>query len=366
MKIVQIIPSLGFGGAERDVARISIALKQAGEDCSVVCLYDEGHLAEQLRTAGVSVTALGCNKSYGLSTKLQLLKYLKAHKPEVVHSHLIWWVPIISRMAGISAIVVTEHGLSLWKSRSRILCEKLAAVFSCRMIAVAEAVRDIRVKQWGIPAKKVVTIPNCLDTSRFNFEVDTVSVKNELGIEQSRKIILSVGSLLPVKGYRYLLEAACEIFAKIPDVDIVLAGDGELLSELKHQVNVQGIAERVKFLGYRQDIERILKASDIFVMPSLREGTSIAILEAMAANTPIVATAVGGNPEVIIDGKTGILVPPADSKALAKAIITLLTDNEQASSFARAAKERVENVYHPQKNIENLRRLYQDILEESN
>lgn len=342
-----------------------MALMQAGDECSVVCLYEEGHLAEQLRASGVPVTALGCNRSSRFLTKLKLLKYLKSCKPEVVHSHLIWWAPIICRIAGIPVIVVTEHGLSLWKSSRRILCEKLAVAFSSKMIAVAEAVRDIRVKQWGIPAKKVVTIPNCIDASRFNFEVDITSVKDDLRIEQSSRIILSVGSLFPVKGHKFLLEAACEIFTKVPDAVIVLAGDGELLDELKHQASEQGIADRIRFLGYRQDVERILKASDVFVMPSLREGTSIAILEAMAANIPIVATAVGGNPEVIIDGKTGILVPPSDSKALAEAIVALLTDHNLASSLAKAAKERVEDVYHPQKNIENLRRLYQDVLEGS-
>lgn len=361
MKIAQVITSLGFGGAEREVARMAARLMNAGDCCEVVCVCEEGHLASEVRAKGVSVVSLGCGKSPGLTGVLRLTAYLKASKPDVAHSHLINWAPLCGRLAGVPAVVSTEHGLSLWKSGLRIAFDRTMARFADKIVVVAGAVRETRVNRWGIPAEKLVVIPNSVDLSRFDFDIDRDAVREELHASDG-PLMVAVGHLTAVKGHSCLLQAAKRVVETVPGTVLSLVGDGPLLDELAAQAEELGISDSVRFLGYRQDVESILKSADVFVMSSLREGTSIAVLEAMAAGLPVVATAVGGNPEVIEDGKSGILVPVQDPAALGDALLRVLSEPEFAASLAKAARARVEAEYSAETNLARLRTLYSDIL----
>ena len=137
-----------------------------------------------------------------------------------------------------------------------------------------------------------------------------------------------------MKGHQYLIEGIPAVLKKCPNTSFVFAGRGQLEKELKDQVHRLGLDERVHFLGLRQDVSTILALLDVFVLPSLSEGLSMAILEAMMAGKPVIATRVGGNPEIVLDGETGFLVPPRDSQTLADKLVTLLTNKEQAAQFA--------------------------------
>jgi glycosyltransferase involved in cell wall biosynthesis len=339
-----------------------VRLKEAGCDCSVVCMCEQGHLADDVIAAGVPVTSLGCQKPPGLKGMVRLIGYLRSNRPDIMHSHLVCWAPLAGKLGGVHAVVMTEHGLSLWKGRLRILSDRVVARFTDRIIGVAKAVVDVRRKVWKLPSSKLVFIPNSIDISRFDFEVDPAAVRKEIGLKPTARVIVKVGSLLPVKGHRYLLDAMVEVVDSDPSAVLVLLGDGPIRQDLEIQVHDLGIEEKVKFLGFRQDVERIVKAADVFVISSLREGTSIALLEALAANTPVVATAVGGNPEVIRDGISGLLVPSEDSHSLANAISRILSNPELASEFATEARRTVENDYSAQENLNRLMSLYEELL----
>ena len=358
MRITQVITSLGYGGAEREVARLAKKLREQGEDCEVVCVCEEGHLAADLRAIGVPVKVLDC----GLMGLAKLTGYLRSSRPDVVHGHLVSWAPIAGKLAHVPAVIVTEHGLSLWRNHWQISFDRFVARFADRIVVVAGAVMEVRLKRWRIPAQKLVLIPNGVEQVRFDIEVEPAVVKTELGVDPADALVVTVGHLTAVKGHRYLLRAAAEVLKQMPGVSFVLVGDGPLRQELQSTAEALGIHERVKFLGYRKDVERILKAADVFALSSLREGTSIAILEAMAAGTPVVATAVGGNPEVIQNGRSGLLVPAENPNSLAEAIVRVLTNPELASSLVKEARERVESEYSAEGNLARLKNLYREVL----
>jgi glycosyltransferase involved in cell wall biosynthesis len=166
-------------------------------------------------------------------------------------------------------------------------------------------------------------------------------VRAELGILDGEQVVTVVGSLYPVKGHRYLLEAAPQVLARCPSTVFLFAGRGDCEVELRAQARGLGIADRVRFLGLRDDVPALLAIADVFVQPSLSEGLSIAILEAMAAAKPIVTTRVGGNPELVADSETGLLVEPANASALAAAVTRILTDGRQARRLGDNGRERV-------------------------
>jgi glycosyltransferase involved in cell wall biosynthesis len=165
-----------------------------------------------------------------------------------------------------------------------------------------------------------------------------------------------------VKGHQYLIEAIPTVLEKCPNTSFIFAGRGQLEIELKDQVNKLGLNKRVHFLGLRHDIPKILALLDVFVLPSLSEGLSMAILEAMMAGKPVIATRVGGNPEIVLDGETGCLVPPKDSQALAASLITLLTNRHQATQFAENGKRRAERQFSLQTMVSAYQSLYDERL----
>ena len=171
-----------------------------------------------------------------------------------------------------------------------------------------------------------------------------------------------IGNLYPVKGHQYLIDGIPSILSKCPNTSFLFAGRGQLETDLKAEVKRLGLDGRVHFLGLRQDVARILALLDVFVLPSLSEGLSMAILEAMIAGRPVVATAVGGNPELVLNGKSGFLVPPRDSQALAKSVTTLLMNRPQAAQFAEEGKRRAEGQFSLRTMVNAYQTLYEERL----
>lgn len=363
VRVAQVIPDLGYGGAEREVARVSALLARAGIESDVLCLYEEGHLAGQVRDSSASVIALDLDRDSSILSRFFLLsRALKIRRYDIVHVHLITWGVLAARMAGVRGVFLTEHGLSLYKTWTAILFDRFVSRFCDRMIVVARAVLEARQRKWKIPAARMAYIPNSVDPARFDFEAPREALRVECGVPTDGPLVLCVGSLLPVKGHAYLIQAAARVIALFPDVTFALAGGGGLEDDLVRQAQKEGVSDRFLFLGYRDDVEKLLKAADVFVLPSMREGTSIAILEAMAAGTPVVATDVGGNPELIMDHETGLLVPPRSPEALADAIGTLIRDSALRERVASNARQKVEREFSEEVNFERLVTLYRGTL----
>jgi glycosyltransferase involved in cell wall biosynthesis len=209
---------------------------------------------------------------------------------------------------------------------------------------------------------RIFTICNGVDPKLFERRGDRQALCDELGVRADSRLILTVGRLTEQKGLRYLLDAAAPVVSLFPDSHFLLVGEGELFGTLTQQAARNGVPNQVHLMGVRRDVPDLLAAVDIFVLPSLWEGLSVALLEAMAAAKPIVATTVSGTLQAMIPDNTGLLVPPGDSRALANAIVQLLSDPLRAQRMGQSARQHVEKYFSAHQQASQHLALYRDLL----
>jgi len=232
-----------------------------------------------------------------------------------------------------------------------------------RYVTVSEAIRQVLIKD-GIPGDRIVTVHSGIDLARIIDAPDcTEALRAELQVPDDDVLIGNVAHLADHKGQRYLLEAIPRILAGAPNTTFAIVGKGELREELEAQAHELGIADRVRFPGFRTDVPSLLKAFDMFVMPSHMEGLGTSVLDAMAAGTPVVGTEAGGMPEAIEHQKSGLVVPIKDPAALAKAVLHLLTNSQQAGHMAANALERVKAKFSTDSMVEGTLAVYRELLE---
>lgn len=232
------------------------------------------------------------------------------------------------------------------------------------MTTVSEGMRHFCIEVQKINPNKVLVIPNSIEVEKYDLEVCPHQRKQflqELGIEQSSWIATTVARLHPVKGHAYLLKAIPRILERVPGVHFLFVGEGPLYEQIKKEVHEMMLDDFVHLLSVRQDIPMILACSDLFVLPSLSEGMPNVALEAMAAGLPVVATAVGGIPEIIEDGESGLLVAPADPQALTVAITRILTNPPQLKKMGSTARESIINKFPTHANISAYEELYKGL-----
>jgi glycosyltransferase involved in cell wall biosynthesis len=288
---------------------------------------------------------------------------LRLRRIDVFHAHRTWplsckYALVAAVLAGIRAVVATTHlFVELPYTLSQRLQQHLLAQLIDRSVAVSTAVAVQLRQSFLIPNKKMQMIHNGIDTTRFTGQRN-LELRRQLCGEYNRPIVLTPARLDKQKGHAYLLQAA----AMLPNVTFVLAGDGPERASLHAKAHALGLDKRVIFLGHRNDIGDLLMACDVCVLPSLYEGLPISLLEAMAANTPVIATAVGGTPELITHNNTGLLVKPGNVAALAQAITTLLAEPQRAQQYAKAARGRVEGLFSATSMVKQTTTLYDELL----
>src|SRR5207247_2049140 len=214
---------------------------------------------------------------------------------------------------------------------------------------------------WSTPAKVRCTY-NGVDLSKFFPRQPSQALRKSLALTRSGPVVMSVGRFVRYKGYEYLLEAALLVRQAMPGVHWVLVGDGELKRELENQVRLLGLEAQVHFTGWRENITELLALCDLFVLPSLGEHFGRVLIEAMAMAKAIVATDSGGVPEVVIDGETGLLVPPADATPLAEAVIKLLRNPALDSRLGKAGLQRVEHEFSMTRHVRAVEALYRECI----
>jgi glycosyltransferase involved in cell wall biosynthesis len=283
----------------------------------------------------------------GVARRLRdLVRTLRQYPGCILHLHLGGYggadlQVLAGRMAGARAIVRTEHmpPMPPITRRDRIwigLRDRLLAGSIC----VSEQNRREHVERLGRAAHKLAVVPNCVDLERFSPRVRADGVHAELGLDPSAPIVGVVSRLSEArKGLDYFMEMAAVVARAHPCARFLVVGDGPLRPDLEHQAGVLGIEDRIVFAGERHDVPRLLAAMRVFVMPSLYEGGPYTLLEAMAMATPVVSTPVGLASSVVSHGVSGLLVPIADSRALAEATLALLTDEKRAAQLGRAGRE---------------------------
>ena len=359
--VVHFTDSNGFGGAEQALLILMAGLKREGW-CPVLMYHASPGIAPLLEGAtdlGVELWPvppmpdglIGARRVWPFSREL------RTRRPDVFHAHLTWPLAckfglvgaIIARVPAIVATVQLYVEFPL--DASIFVQQRLIIAGVGRYIAVSQEVAQRLIRKLHWPARKIQVIRNCVSPVS---ECGTQSPIERTG----RPIVLTVARLDEQKGHRYLLEAA----AQVPEAQFVLAGDGPLRASLEAQARSLGVEDRVKFLGYRSDIADLLADCDMFVLPSLYEGLPLSILEAMSAGKPVIATHIGGTDEAVIAGETGLLVPPADSAALAAAIRSLLTDRPLAQRLATAGRARVAQEFSAAKMVQQVIAVYDELL----
>jgi len=341
-KVLHLSTSSGPGGAERVISTLAQALND-DRFRVIVGLFKSGWLQTECERLGVETRVIPLKGTFHRQWFRNCFRLVREERIALVHGHefsAIVYGWIISLLAGIP-FVGTVHGKNyFWQKLRRRLAFRTISRFG-QLVAVSEDLKAFIVKTVGIPASRVQVIYNGVECCSPPSDPEIDRCRAELGLSAGDLIIGTVGNLYPVKGHRCLLDAMATILRRYPNAVLLLIGRGELEISLKEQTQRLGIEERVRFLGMRQDVPKLLAVMDIFVLPSLSEGLSMALLEAMASGKPVVATRVGGNPELIDHGRTGFLVQPEDVSDLAANLLKLLSDPEKIKQFGQQAAERV-------------------------
>ena len=362
LRVAQMIESDGPGGAEQVVVQLALALQDSGAHSVVfVPANGEGWLAHQLRGSGVSIEHFIVDRPISSSCAHALVAALRRQRVDVVHSHefsMAVYGAWSCWRAGLPH-VITMHGSTYYAGRlRRRLAMRAAVAMSGRTVAVSNALAATMSRQLLIARSRISMIPNGVCCARSG----SANLRAELGLAEADRLLVSIGNLYPVKGHRYLLEAMALIRESHPRVHLAIAGRGELEETLRAQVRSAGLDARVHLLGLRSDVTGILAAADVFVLPSLSEGLPLALLEAMAAGRPIVATAVGEISTALAGGEAGMLVQPADARGLASALDGLLRDTNRAHELGTRAAQRASAEYDVARMVRRYVSDYQDVI----
>jgi len=361
IKLMQITHDLAIGGLQQVVVNICRTINRDKFNVSVLCLRAMGEFVPEVKKLGIKVFLLPQKKRTDYFSFLKVAKILRKEKIEVIHTHNTQ--PFIDGtlaafMSGVKTIVHTDHARNFPDKKRYMFAEWLMSHFAYKVVGVSEHTSQNLVRYEKISPKKIVTIMNGIDGSKYNIKIDKNQKKKELGITNSGPIIGLGVRLTEQKGITYLLKAMPEIVKKFPDVALIIAGDGPLEDELTNEANDLGLGKNVIFVGPRLDMPELLKLFDLYVLPSLWEGLPMVLLEAMAAGCPIVATNVGGNPMAISSGVNGSLVKsktPIDHSA---EIIKLLSNEEIRLRYCKNGLEIFKNKFSAKNMTSKYEQLY--------
>lgn len=349
-KILHLIYNLGVGGTEKMMLN---TLPRLSDFNHIICVINEVNPIMAREFAAKNIPVVGLN---GLKI-FHFQKIIKKENPDILATYLIYsdlFGRIFGRIFGIKKIITSlrssyaEPRFKLW-----LLLEKITSPLVDCYISVSETVKNIYEKSVGIPGEKIEIIYNGVDISKFDIQIDKKTKRQEIGLPEHALIIGCIGKFRPEKGQKYLIWAMPEILQKFPDAVLALVGDGEEKEKLDKLIKSLELEQSVKLFGERQDVPEILKTFDVFVNPSLYEGMSNSILEAMAAKIPIAASDIPSNAEIIENGKTGLLMPVMNIEKIAESVIQILSSPELAKKLSSAAFQKVQN-FTIEKTIEKL------------
>ncbi len=350
-RILHLITRLPIGGAERLLLGILRNLDPNEFESVVCCIQDRGELADEVEALGIPVIALDLMQRGGYDRAVvpSLRRIMRERHIDLIHTHL-YHANLYGRLAARKesiAAIASVHNTYKKRKWYRHLINRWLVGKTFVVTAGSEDVEKDLLTVDRLPKNKVVRLPNSIDLSRVNTPHSKAEAKQRFGFAEKDLVIGTVGRVEEQKGHIFLLEAFTKLRQR-PDgqrLKLLLVGDGRLLSQLKEVTERLGISEAVRFPGNIPELADVYRAIDLFAMPSLWEGLSLAMLEAMAAGLPMVATEVGGARDVLGDNQWGLLVPPHDAAALASSIGKLLDAPSATACLAAAGRERVHANY---------------------
>lgn len=349
-KVMLVAIGLGVGGTETHILELASRLDRSRFTVTVCALKSGGTMAQELEKRGVRVLSLDGTGKLDARVIVRLFKLLQAEQPDVVQAFL-FWANVAARACGrilrAFPVISSYHDEVVSEGWLVRLVDRLTLTWTDRIVCCSGAVGRSVVSRIGGKIEHCTIIPFGVDIEQF--EATAAATRRELGLRDNQKVIGTVCRLVePKKGLRFLLQAMAVLARKYgqPPCQLLIVGDGPSRHELELLREQLDLSSWVVFAGSRRDIPRILHALDAFVLPSLYEGFGIALLEAMAAGKPVIATAVGGIPEFVLSGETGLLIEPGNVEALADAIDRLLSHPQQARTMGAKGRIRAGESYH--------------------
>jgi len=375
--ILFLIDRLDFGGAERHLERLVLTLDRSRFDPVVCCLNNKDGVGTRLEGRGVPVVNLGLSKIYGapaLQAARRLHRLAWKHRVRIVQTYLnsasvfgpLALLPC--RFRGVRFILSRrDDGFELSPPMAALLRFVLRHS-AHRIVSVSERIRREMAVKWKIPARKIYTVHNGIEPPELDAQ-RTANVRREmrerLGLAEENRLIGAVGSLKPVKGFDLLIRAFALIRADIPGAHLVIVGGGPEARRLKALARSLNVERFCRFPGYSEAVERWFPAFDLYVSTSLTEGVSNSLLEAMAFARPVLATAVGGTPEVVIDGQSGLLLRSRRPEELAERAVQLLRNEALSARLGENARRRIEKRFSLKHMVSQYQRIYQELLQEA-
>ena len=369
-KVLQLISSGGFLGAENVVLELAKSARNMGDWHVIIGIFENLHnphteIAEAAKVTGIDYCVFPCSGRFDWKTISKIRAFILEEQPDIIHSHGYksnFYALVSTKRKKIW--ITTNH---LWKKTSRNLklyawLDSYIVRFADKIVAVSDEIAQELIGL-GIKKDKIVTVDNGVDVKKFSACADvSLKLKKTFGIDEECKIIATIASLTDEKGHRYLIEAAKDVIAYQQNIRFLFIGDGFERGRIEAKIKESNLIGKVILAGARHDIPEILNLIDIFVLPSLKEGLPMALLEAMAAERPVIATEVGAIPKVIKNGRNGILVLPKDPNALSLAIISLLKDPKKMHLLAQNAKKCVIEGYSSECMAEKYFLIYRELL----
>lgn len=368
-RVAVVASTFGVGGAERVTADVVRRLDRQRFHTELFFLGDAGVVGRELFRDGFGGSERLGKRRHDGRAMLRLHACFRDFRPHVVfcldHHDAMTAGRFAGLASGARALVVASHATSLMGRRRLFgLTDRLLMEFTRRVIAVSRTHAHHLCAHEGIERERIAVIENGIDLSAWPMvgADSRRAARAALGLEESARVVLMVAGMRPEKGHDQLLEAVARAKDAGRTLRVLLAGDGEGREALEALALSLGIRGDVEFLGVRRDVARLLHASDVVVLPSVVEALPLALLEAMAAGTPVVASAVGSVPEVVEDGVTGLLVPPSDPSSLADRIGYILDDGPRAARIRENARERVAGRYSIDETAARYGDLFEDVM----
>jgi glycosyltransferase involved in cell wall biosynthesis len=338
-RVLHVVDSLEIGGLERLVHDLIIA--RGGEGTSVACVTSVGPFGQALRKLGIAVTLIGRRGGFLLTT-LRMWRHLRRFQPDVVHCHnfvgLVYGA-LAARLAGAVPAVMTRHGAAAPMGR---LGDRLShyLIHRVSVVAVSRESTDL-MEAWMGSGRPVRYVPNGIFMGSYRHLLARETARAQLDLPESCFIVGIIARVTRAKGHQLLLDVFAGLQSKIPKALLVIVGDGAELPAVKSYIRKLALEKSVLIMGERQDVPTILAALDVFCLPSETEGMPMTVLEAMAVGLPVVASDVGGIPELVKEGHTGLMVPPRAADELGAALLALARDPQRAREMGRAGRERL-------------------------
>lgn len=381
MRVMQFLTVFESGGTERQALNLGLSLARRGAEVEFGCLRKSGRLLVEAEREGIHVSEYPLRSLYSSKTLTQMLRlrrHLRANRVDVLHAYNLYGnvfaVPA-ARAAGVPLVIAGVRDVGVYLDARRRRVQRWACRFADLILVNAEMIRTWLVSE-GYAPDRIEVIRNGIDVSRFQAAPsDAPSIRHQLGIGPEAPLISTIARLCPTKGFEDAIDAFARIHAARPDAHHLIAGE-QLVSRagrlspstiyreaLEQRARSLGVGAHVHFLGYQDNVPAILREVTVAMQPSLTEGLSNSVLEAMAAGRPVVATPVGGTPEVVVDGQTGWLAPVGQPAALADIVLKVLSDEPARRRVGEAARQLVHERLSIPAMVLATERLYQDRLE---